>query len=275
MTKNFSAEQIGLLRQSLKFLELSQDVYNTKATQAPPGWKIAATSALSGQWNGGFFARIYEKDGPVAPGEPRYVVAFRGTDKITDKQNLDADLQITFRQLPVQHNLGEAFVKNFCEKNNVNSSEMAFTGHSLGGYLAITVGMTLGVHKTFVFNSPGPTRQIRDQLSTKIPGLSKPPCKGLVQIRSAYDVIARWQYPEGKIIDVATTGGNHSLGNLKQGIEAAINGQQLPPGPGVKKNLSSIFNEISKRLAQSGTAGNLLNKIFGRDAPRPPDCACG
>jgi hypothetical protein len=275
VAKNFSPEQTDLLRQSLKYATLSQDVYNVSAEQAPSGWKIVADSALSEEWKGGFFARIYEKDGPVAPGEPRYVIAFRGTDDfIKDKKNREADLQIAFWKLPGQYNQAEAFVKDFFDRNKIKPDEVAFTGHSLGGYLAITVGMALGVDKIWTFSSPGPTKGIRDQLTRKIPGLSKPPCKGLVQIRSAYDVIARWQYPEGKIIDVETSGGNHSLGILKEGIEAAVSGRQLPPGPGVRGELASIFNELSKRLALSGTAEKLINKIFGKNKPRPPDCKC-
>jgi hypothetical protein len=275
VTKNvFSAEQLNLLRQSLKVVPLAQDVYDTKSTQAPPGWKIVANSSLTGQWNGGFFGRIYEKEGPLAPGETRYVVAFRGTDSIRDKQNRDADLQIIFRKLPTQHNHAVKFVKDFCDKNNLNAADMTFTGHSLGGYLAISAGITLGVHKMWAFNSPGPTREIRNTLSKNIPGISKTPCQGLVQIRSNYDVIARWQYPEGKIIEVETNGGNHSLANLRAGIEAAINGQKLEAVP-IRRSIASFFNEVSKRLSQSAAGNRLLHKIFSRGRPRPPDCDCG
>ena len=273
MAQNYTAEQIDLLKQSLKYVALSQDVYNTGSQKAPDGWKIVTSSSLSGQWSGGFYARIYEREGPLAPGEPKYVVAFRGTDSIRDKQNLDADLQIIFRKLPLQHHKGVDFVKDFCEKNNVKPADIGFTGHSLGGYLAITIGMTLGVHKMWVFNSPGPTKAIRDELSSKIPGISKPPCRGLVQVRSSYDVIARWQYQEGRIVEVETAGGNHSLGNLQKAIETAVTGQPQQHTP-TKGSIATVFNELSKRLTQSGKVSNILDKLFGRGGHQPPDCDC-
>jgi hypothetical protein len=272
----FSADQINLLRQSLQPLALAHDVYNTNSTKDPDGWKVVASSSPPGEWESGFFAQIYEKVGPLAPGESRYVAAFRGTDSIKDKKNLDADLQIIFRKLPNQHNEGLAFVKGFCEKNNINPAEVALTGHSLGGYLAITIGMALGTERIWAFNSPGPTREVRNELSNKIPGISKPPCKGLVQVRSTHDLISRWQYAEGKVIDIKTPGFHHKLLNLQVGIEAILSGQPLKPDLPGKKTLSSVFNALSSRLAMSGTVSKIINKLFGsQSAHKPLDCGCG
>jgi len=275
--KAYSAEQIQLLKQSLKLLPLAQDVYNVDSKTAPAGWKLVASATPPQPGVGGFFGKIYERIGPVAVGEPRYAVAFRGTHNIQEKKNFDADAQIVFRQLPAQYYEGLEFVKNFCDKNNVSPADMEFTGHSLGGYLGITIGTTLGTNKVWAFNSPGPTKQIRNELISKIPGLSKPLCcKGLVQIRSSYDVIARWQYEEGKIIDIKTTGGNHGLGSLQEGIEAIISGKPLPVAPPQKPTLSSIFNEISKRLAESKKIINIIDKLHGgQRGKKPPGCGCG
>ena len=135
--------------------------------------------------------------------------------------------------------------------------------------------MTLGIGKVWAFNSPGPTKEIRNELINKIPGISKPPCRGLVQVRSAYDVIAKWQYAEGKIIDVTTVAGNHSLASLQKGIEAAVNGHPLVPPPPAKRTIASTFNDLSKHLAVSKTVGTLIDKLHGgRGGHKPPDCGC-
>lgn len=269
-----TVEQIKLLLQSQQPLVLAQHVYDTGTIAAPPGWKIVATS--TNEWHGGFFARIYEKQGPLRAGEQRYVAAFRGTNKMTDLRNLDADFQIVSRKLPSQHYQGVDFIMTFCAQNNIKADEIALTGHSLGGYLATTIGMELGIGRMWAFNAPGPTRDLRDELSHKIPGISKTPCNSLVQIRSTHDVISRWQYAEGRIIEVTTPGTTHSLGNLQKGVEAVVTGQPLPPEPFVKKTLSTIFNDISKRLSESPVADIIIDTLFrGKDGSRrPKDCVC-
>jgi len=270
-----TAEQVNLLRQSQQPLLLAQNVYDVSATPTPPaGWKVVASSTNA--WKSGFFARIYEKQGLLAPGEQKYVVAFRGTNKITDPLNFVADFQIVTRALPDQHLEAVNFVKGFCTKNNISTSDLALTGHSLGGYLAMTVGMELGTARIWAFNSPGPTRDLRDVLSHKIPGVSKPPCDSLVQVRSDHDAISRWQYPEGKIISVATNGVSHGLENLKQGVDAVVTGHALPHETIAKKTLSTIFNDVAKELSQSPVAAAIIDRLFGGKGhpPRPADCRC-
>ena len=81
-------------------------------------------------------------------------------------------MDIALRKLPGQYRQGLAFVQKVCEEKNINVDEMEFIGHSLGGYLAITTSMALGVLKVYALNSAGPSEKIKDELEKQIPGIS-------------------------------------------------------------------------------------------------------
>ncbi len=273
-TQISDAEKAKLLKQSLKSIVLAEDVYDTINGQPPNGLKLVAAADPPEPHVGGFFARVYKKTGIVAAGEQRYAVAFRGTDGLSDPRDLDADLEIAFKKLPGQYRQGLAFVERVCKENAIDPAKLEYTGHSLGGYLAITVGMSLGAKKIWTFNSPGPTEKIRDELSQEIPGISALPDSGLVQIRSSGDLISEWGYKEGTTIAVKTAASYHSLANLQEGIRAALHGQ--PPVSVItgKKWLSSVFNAVTKTLAQSGLAQAAIRKMVDNDhhrkQPKPP-----
>jgi hypothetical protein len=277
-TQISTAERTRLLNESLPAVVLAQDAYNTDDTKPPAGWRVVASTAKPQPDINGFFARVYERIGPVLPGEARYAVAFRGTNGIGDLKDLDADLDIAFRRLPGQYRQALAFIRNVCEKNNINPEEMMLTGHSLGGYLAVAVGTALGAHKMWAFNSPGPTQRIRNRLASEIPCISKPPGNNLVQVRSVDDLISKWQYDQGIIIGVKTAGDSHSLDNLRQGIIDEIAGRPPQPAVPVKKfSLARVFNAVSGVLARSKLAGAVIKRLMDnaprfRRPPKPPAC---
>ena len=252
-------------------MELAEHV-SLPDNSVPEGWKILESSSPDVTKTLGLFARIYERTGPVQEGESKYMVAFRGTDKISDKHDLAADVQIGLRMLPHQYWQALAFVQKACKKNNISRSDIEFTGDSLGGYLARTVGSTLGAKKIWAFNSPGPTKKVKDCVESLIPGVSSAPGDRLIQVRSVSDLISRWGYNEGIIFQIKTTGGPHSLTNLREGIDAALNGQ-APPQPEKTKDrhlsLSSIYNALSKRMSRSHVVNRLINHLVGQSSGAP------
>ena len=261
-----NAEKTKLLRQAEEIMDLAQDV-SSPDQDVPEGWKILVDSSPNEKNTAGFFARVYERTDPFKEKESKYAVAFRGTYKLlSDPQDLNADLAIALGHLPDQYAQALTFVQSACKEQGLNPAEMEFVGYSLGGYLAKTVGATLNARKIWTFNSPGPTEEIRDYVEHLIPGISSPPGKRLVQMRSVYDLISRWGYNEGIILEVKTVGGPHSLVSLRQGINDAINGQALPPSTPEKGplSLSSIFNAFSKKMSQSKVVNKIINIIVGQ-----------
>ncbi len=270
-SKKLDAAQIALLLQAEKVMELAAHV-SDPVSDAPQGWKVFMSSSPDEAKTSGFFARIYERTGPLQAGESKYMVAFRGTDKLSDKKDLSADIEIGLRFLPHQYWKALAFVQNACKENGLKASELEFTGDSLGGYLARTVGSTLNVKKIWAFNSPGPTKKIKDCVENLIPGVSSPPGNRLIQVRSSSDLVSRWGYDEGIIFAIKTVGSPHSLVGLRQGIDAAISGQSLPPEKKqrLSLSLSSIYNSLSKRMTQSRFVNKLIDRLVGQTKGTAP-----
>jgi hypothetical protein len=263
------AGQKKLLVESLSYMALAQNVSRAHDAPAPQGWRLVATSDPPDEKTpNGLFAKIYERTGPLQPGEKKYVVAFRGTDKASDHSDIDSDLEIAFRKVPDQYWQALDFVETACRDNGINPSEMAYTGHSLGGYLAKTVGTTLGARSIWTFNSPGPTQKIQDELNRSVPGLSAPPGDGLVQIRSEYDLISEWGVKEGITLTVKTVDEHHGLDSLHTAIESKLAGAPDPVhdhGPGF--SLARVFNSLSSHLARNHLAGALINRLMGDHGP--------
>ena len=245
------AEKVSLLQQSQQFEPLAANA-EAEPTAAPPaGWTVvASTDPPKSADTYGLFAKIYERTGPVLPGQTKYAIAFRGTDKFSDFSDMTSDADIALRRLPDQYWKGLEFVEQTCEKNNINPADVTFTGHSLGGYLARTIGITLGAKHIWTFNAPGPPDRIEQQLEHQIPGISAPAGNGLVQIRSADDLVSAWGYKnDGITISVNTAGSPHGLANLNQAITETIKNEPITPvaaAPHKRRFLSAIFGAVTK-----------------------------
>lgn len=244
----------ALLQQAADIIRLTRHVYHPEQS-VPEGWKMQSVSSPAAMKKTGFFAAFYERENP-ATGETKYVIAFRGTDGISD---LGSDLKIGFGQVPEQYSQALAFVEQVCKEKGIAPAEIELTGHSLGGYLARTAGETLGAKKVWTFNSPGPTRRERDYLARLIPGTSLPNNK-LIQVRSTYDVVGEWGYDEGIILEVKTDGNAHSDASLQRGIETALGKPETPVREGL--SLSSIFNAVSEKISQSQILRLAIKKLF-------------
>ena len=247
-----------LLAQSQPFMALSGNVYDTATTDAPDGWKIVASNKNNGQQNvDGFFVRIYEK--LDANGQPHYAVSFRGTDKITDIRDMGADVKIALLKLPHQYDHGVKFVADFCREKKIDPSSLSFTGHSLGGYLAATVGTFFNSKNIWTFNAPAPDAMTWNNIArTKSPAVSAVPGPGWVQIRSNNDLVSKWGYYKGATtVSIDTTGSPHGLGTLRDGALKIVEGKPVihPVNSAKSGFLSRVFNavvnNVSRKLATS------------------------
>lgn len=72
----------------------------------------------------------------------QYVIAFRGTDSITD---VIVDVLAGTANINLQYNSAIEFVNNAIQTYGINKSNITLTGHSLGGILTQQVGATLGI----------------------------------------------------------------------------------------------------------------------------------
>ena len=267
-----------LLVQSQPFMALSGNVYDTSTAAAPDGWKIVASNKNNGQQNvDGFFVRIYEK--LDANGQPHYAVAFRGTDKITDIRDVGADAKIALLKLPHQYDHGVKFVADFCREKNIDPSSLSFTGHSLGGYLAATVGTFFNSRNIWTFNAPAPDAMTWNNIaSTKSPTVSTVPGPGWVQIRSNNDLISKGgDYKGATTVSIDTAGSPHGLGALREGAVRITEGKSAVHTVSSAKSgvLSRVFNtvvnNVSRKLATSMVVGLSISFVMAAgpgDRPR-------
>ncbi len=266
-------ERLNLLKQAEKIVPFAQNAAAAPNAAPPPGWKVLASADPKAGNNNGLFAKIYERIAPPPPGEPKYIVAFRGT-KLNDREDISADLDIMFLKIPRQYQQGLNFVQDVCAKNGIDPAEMTYTGHSLGGYLARTIGTTLGAKHIWTFNAPGPSRKIARRLEEKIPGISQSPGDGLVQIRTANDIVSVWGYNQGLTISLDMRGRPHSLNNLAAAIRDTVEKKPLKPvALPPKGSLTAIFDAISGKIARSALAEDVIRKIFRNGASqtqKPP-----
>lgn len=274
-----SAVNRTLLTQSLPFLALAKDAYQTNATQAPPGWEtIAATDEPQRQHIAGFFARVYKRTD--SEGWPQYAVAFRGTDSLADIKDMGADADIALRRLPGQYAQAVQFVEDVCHEKNINPADIAFTGHSLGGYLGAAVGDHFNSKNIWTFNAPAPDANIWDRIgSNKSAAAPTRPGRGWIQVRSTQDLISKWgDYTGAVTVGINTVGDPHGLDNLRQAVNQTLNGEPVTAvGTAKKGKLSRIFNAVaglSKALATSAAVGVVINGLMAdgqkRKSPAKP-----
>lgn len=264
--KQVSPENKALLAQSLTFMALSKNAYDLAATQAPDGWKIIAGS--NNRQVEGFFARLYERRD--ASGRPHYAIAFRGTDKLTDLKDMEADVKIALLRLPHQYENARRFVESVCREKKINPADLSFTGHSLGGYLAATVGASFNSRNIWTFNAPAPDIRIwhrieksRNSACPAVPGA------GWVNIRSTGDIIGKWGYYKGATtIGIETPGAPHGLDALQGAVRQIIAGEPVRAARVAPKSgfLSRVFNAVasgvSRALARSKTISLVISFVM-------------
>lgn len=254
------------LRTILDRIDIARSVYKD-GKNLPTGWKTVASSAPDPTKALGFFGRLYEKTEPLRPGESRYIFSFRGTHKASDMQDLASDFNILVHRMPKAYEQALAFVKQACKDNNLDPAEVEFAGHSSGGYLARTVAMTLGANIVWAFNSPGPSPATRAEIIRRAGGNHLPHDK-LIQIRSVDDIVGKWGYDEGIILEVVTKGDHHAAANLRAGIVAVLEGTEPPELLSHKKvSWRTAYNKASEKIVRSAKWRKRIYDIFGHKQP--------
>jgi hypothetical protein len=264
--KEISATDKALLTQALPYMALSHNVYRPDEAPTPMGWKPVATTDEIQKERDGFCARIYERFD--AAGKPHYAIAFRGTNNILSKKDLIADVRIFFTRLPPQYERALKFVEDFCREKNVNPADMIYTGHSLGGYLATTVGATFNSKNIWTFNAPAPDaptwRNIAHHRSPDIPTTSG---VGWVDVRANNDFISRWgYYGHASTITIDTSSPPHGLDTLYKAASDITNGKPVSPALRQRGFLKRAFNMavtvVSAVMARSRVVGLALKFIM-------------
>lgn len=192
------------------------------------------------------------------------MVAFRGVDGFDD---LSSIFSIFACRVPRQYEMAQQFMAMLVEKHKLNPADVELAGHSLGGYLASTIGHTMGAKKVWAFNSPGPTKAMREKLAQNMP--SKLPQDSVVHIRSQNDVISQWGYEEGIAITIDTTYNHHALKTLQIEISKMLRQktelvQQVENG----LTLNAVFNGLSRRVCKSPAVKKFIRSVFSNPPPK-------
>lgn len=239
--KEISAPDKALLTQALPFMALSHNVYRPDEAPAPLGWKTVATTDDIQKERDGFCARIYQRFD--AAGKAHYAIAFRGTNSL-NRKDLIADIRIFFTRLPPQYERALQFVEDFCRTRNVNPADMIYTGHSLGGYLATTVGATFNSKNIWTFNAPAPDaptwHNIAHHRSRDVPTVSGP---GWIAVRAKNDFISRWgYYGHASTIAINTSSPPHALDTLYKAASDIADNRPISPALRPRGFLKRAFN---------------------------------
>jgi len=160
------------------------------------------------------------------------------------------------------------FVEDFCREKNVNPADMIYTGHSLGGYLATTVGATFNSKNIWTFNAPAPDaptwHNIAHHRSRDIP---TSPGVGWVDVRANNDFISRWgYYGHAATITIDTSSPPHGLDTLYKAASDITHGKRVSPALRPRGFLKRCFNMaitvVSAVMARSRVVGLALKFIM-------------
>ncbi len=245
---------------------LASHVYFREPDRPPRGgWQVVATSD---EWMPGkraFFGALYTREN-CKTGEKEYAVAFRGTDG----DDLKSNFMIAVGGLPSQFKDALAFTKLASEKANVPLHDIALTGHSLGGYLARTVGRVLDVKKVWAFSSPGPSKETQAYLEKLAP--TALPNDKIVHIHSRHDIISLLGTSEKMQLELNTSEQHHAINKIRNHLANMLKGPNAPQIPLNRKVglLERAFNVVSKPVAAGVHLLRSIKKLGPyKQPPRP------
>lgn len=247
------------LQHAAEMAALSEHVY-LRDNQPPPGdWKVLQTSDDLMPGKRSFFGALYTRTDPQTQ-EKEYVFAFRGSDG----NDLKSNFAIAAGRLPVQFAHALQFVKRACEVEGIAAEKAEITGHSLGGYLARTIGLVLVPKKVWAFSSPGPNRETREMLESLAPKNALPNDK-IVHIRSKHDIIGLLGTEEKIVLELDTKKQHHSIMKIKHHLQNAADPMNADKNAFKRKPgfLERVFNAVSAKLSSSQTLVRALRRLAG------------
>lgn len=263
MTAHPDLDRRATIMEGQDRLMLARDVYEHVRVTDLKGWeKVAEPEDYGITDESGITAALYRKKNPET-GEPEFAFAFSGMDGALD---IDDAIQLGFTGLPDQYDPALTFVANAAHEFDVDVKKAEFTGHSLGGYLAKAVGLTVGAEKIWDFSSPGLKKGDIAQIEKNadlyqgLPAGTTQLCEDGMKacirtFRSKYDMIAIWGKENGTLFEFKTDGHHHSTGMLDMAMMEAVTGSSETVGVidrktghkmGVMDTLAAVADNISK-----------------------------
>lgn len=253
-----------LLKSAAEKAALSDHVYLRPNEETPPnGWQLVQRSDKLLGHKSNFFGAMYARENPDS-GKKEYVIAFRGTDG----NDLKSNFAIAQGKLPPQFAHAMDFVMKACDAEGIKPEETEITGHSLGGYLARAVGVTLPVKKVFAFAGPGPSEKTRAYLNTLMPKNALPNDR-IIHIRSKHDVIGLWGLEEKITLELDTKKHHHAIKALRNYLDKKLypNDPARQPLPVKAGFLERVFNRVSKVVASCATLRVAMRNLFKHADP--------
>lgn len=253
-----------LLKKAAEMAALCDHVYFRKGEETPPaGWQIVQRSdALLGH-HSNFFGALYARENPET-GKKDYVFAFRGSDG----NDLKANFAIAQGKLPKQFTHAMDFIYKACDAEGITPKDTEVTGHSLGGYLARAIGVTVDVRKVYAFAGPGPSEKTRQYLDTLVPKNALPNDR-IIHFRSKHDVIGLWGLEEKITIEMDTKDHHHAIKSIRNYLDEKLHPDASERTPlKIKEGfLTRVFNKVSKAVASCATLRVALRNLFKHADP--------
>lgn len=253
-----------LLKSAAEKAALCDHVYLRKGEETPPaGWEIVQRSDELLGHKSNFFGALYARTNPEN-GKKEYVFAFRGSDG----NDLKANFAIAQGKLPKQFAHAMDFIYKACDAEGIAPKDTEVTGHSLGGYLARAVGVTVDVKKVYAFAGPGPSEKTREYLNKLVPKNSLPNDK-IIHIRSKHDVIGLYGLEEKITIELDTKVNHHAIKALRNYLDKKLHPDDPTRKPLPVKTgfLERVFNVASKQIASCSRLRVALRNLFKHADP--------
>ena len=168
----------------------------------------------------------------------KYVVAFRGTESITDKL---VDFVIA-GHYNAQYSAAVDFVNSALERNGIDISNLTLTGHSLGGILTQQVGAKLKL-KGYAYNPLGANALVKYPLTTN----------PLLAILNAVNAGSSINWAKDKIVNVSYHDDGTLNGDILSNLATALS----------SKHLGNIIPIFGKDVGASGHSLGVLNSAIG------------
>lgn len=235
-------------------------------TVLPPQWeRITTSDDMLGVSKTSFAASLYRYTPP--PGQTRYAVAFCGFSDAGDIKNA---LEAGFAGLPDQTPEAIEFTRQTAQKYGIEKSQLSFVGHSLGGYLAKSVGWIWGGTGIAPFNSPGFKKGDLEKLQELAASMDIVPCQQKPPVRtvnSKYDIVGMWGYHPGEVFEVETACNHHNMREII-GALAALHPTALAFANAADhestpvNKLRMVLRAICDKIGQSDTVQHQVKDRF-------------
>ena len=229
--------------------------------QPPPHWeRIATTADLINTDHTSFAGAVYRSGS-------KFVIAFCG---FSDAGDILPVLSAGFTGLPSQLADAVEFTQRACEKYSITPDNLELTGHSLGGYLAASVGLHMGAAKVWTFNNPGFKKEDAEHLDAFFAkhGITPPAKKpAITTLNSKYDLIGKWGYQKGRVIDIDTPHNHH---NMMVMIETLSKMCFLRNAPEHASTLRLAARKFFDSIGEADSVRDKLDTIFHRKTQHKP-----